>query len=438
MGAEPWARMWGMRPSQPTLDQDGERSIDGDGLLRLLFVVPFGPRFDSKHGGRVIAQLLRQLAGRHEVAVVYQRLPHSAPMDEMLGSSCALVRQVPLVPAAPLGPQWQHQQRVMKTLINGRPTPVSAIYSRHFARIVRQLAQEWKPDVIQIEHDVLGYCIPELDMPESATVLVCHDPGLKAAKDLVAVTHGRRRLAHRLDVMAWRRYWARTLTRADAVVTFTEEDARSITDVAAVRRIVAIPLGIDLPAQPSDAAGVAPPRIVFIGGYVHPPNADAALRLMRSIMPAARRAMPDLQLTLVGERPTSSMWRAASADDEITGGVPSVAPYVDNAALIVLPIRLGGGMRVKLLEALAAGKAVIASPLAAAGLHVKDGEQLRIVETDEQFARTILELLDDEELRRGLGARARAWALENLGWDRRVALYEDLYRTLVETTRDRI
>jgi len=83
--------------------------------------------------------------------------------------------------------------------------------------------------------------------------------------------------------------------------------------------------------------------------------------------------MPDLQLTLVGGATHQQHVAAASADDEITGGVPSVAPYVDNAALIVLPIRLGGGMRVKLLEALAAGKAVIASPLAAAGLHVKDG-----------------------------------------------------------------
>jgi glycosyltransferase involved in cell wall biosynthesis len=399
--------------------------------MRLQFVVPFGPRFDSKHGGRVIAQLLDHLVGRHEVAVVYQRLPGSSPIDSDLSRRCAVVREVPLSASAPFGSQWAHQKRVLRALLGGMPTPVSAIYNQRFAQIAREVALRFVPDLVQVEHDSLGYCLPELAIPGLVRVLVCHDPGLNASRDLVAVTRGRRRLAHQLDVRAWRRYWADTLTAADAVVTFTRDDARSVITAAPGTPVETIPLGISVPEQPNDPLGREPPEVLFIGGYVHPPNADAAMRLMNAIMPIVRRHRPGLRLTLVGDRPTQGMLRAAGRDDEITGPVSSVSPYVDRAALLVLPIRLGGGMRVKLLEGLAAGKAVVASPLAAAGLEVSDGEQVRFADTDEQFGQEILDLLDHPEDRRRLAGEARTWAVENLGWERRVQRYEGLYARLL-------
>jgi glycosyltransferase involved in cell wall biosynthesis len=398
--------------------------------LRILFVVSFAPRYDVKHGGRVVAQLIRQLVTRHQIAVVYQRLPGDAPMDSRLAEECEFVRGVPMSNAAPFGRRLQGQQRIVTAVITGRPSSVSAIFSKRFARIVRDVAVQWQPDITQIEHDSLGYCLPPLEGVDTSAVLVCHEPGLGAARDLVRVTRGRRRLAHRVDAAAWRRYWKRTLPHADAVVTFTGTDAEALTDSVRTTPVVQIPLGIELPPGPSNPIGGSPPTVVFIGSYLHHPNIDAAMTLMRGIMPLVRRQMPGLRLTLVGDQPTNRMLRAARPGDEITGGVPSVTPYLDQAALLVLPIRLGGGMRVKLLEGLAAGKAVIASPLAVAGLAVEDNQQLRIAETDDQFAQAILELLADAGARERIAVNAREWACANLTWDRRVAVYEELYRTL--------
>ncbi len=401
--------------------------------LRLQFVVPFGPRYDSKHGGRIIAQLLDRLVERHEVAVVYQRLPVSEPMDADLARRCALVREVPVSGNARFGSRWAHQKRVLRALAGGLPSPVSAIYSRRFAHIAREVALDFAPDVIQVEHDALGYVLRDLAIPGCVRVLVCHDPGLNASRDLVSVTRGRRQAAHRLDVLAWQRYWTHTLSQADAVVAFTRADADALAQATPSAHMETIPFGIDIPGEPADPLGAAPPRVIFIGGYVHPPNADAALRLMRSIMPLVRRERAGLRLTLVGDRPTGAMLRTAGPYDAITGLVPDVTPYVDQAALLVLPIRLGGGMRVKLLEGLAAGKAIIASPRATAGLEVSDGQQLRIAETDAEFAAAILELLADPGERRRLATDARVWAEENLGWERQVARYEALYRRLAPT-----
>jgi glycosyltransferase involved in cell wall biosynthesis len=398
--------------------------------LRLLYVVPFVPRADSRHGGRVIPQLLRRFVGAHEVAVAYLA-PHGAePMDADLAARCALVEGVMLRPEWRTQ-VWHRRVEVFTTPLTGRPSAVSALYSRRFAQTVRRLASGFRPDVIQIEHDTLGYCAPVAAGLARATLLVCHDPGLQMSSDLARVTQGRQRLAHQLDVLAWRRFWRRNLPPLDATVAFTRHDAEVLRANVPGLDPVVIPLGIDAPAAPLSATGTAEPSVAFVAGYSHPPNADAALRLIGSIMPEVRRTVPGARLLLVGDRPTRQMRAQAGAHDTITGRVEDVGPYVDAASLVALPIRLGGGMRVKLLEALAAGKAVVASPVAAAGLELADGEQLVLADTDEQFATAIARLLGDPGARVRLGAAAREWALANLSWEDRARRYEQLYRRLL-------
>lgn len=405
--------------------------------LRLLFVIPFGPRFDNLHGGRVTAQLLAHLVDRHHVVVVYLSSPEDPPMDSELASRCALVERVELPPIRWPAVGWRRRLNVLSTPITGLPSSAAAVFSRQFAKAVREVALAWKPDIIQIEQDGLAYLAPFLDGLSSAQLLVCHNPGLKASSDLADTTDGRQQLAHRLDAVTWRRYWSRLLPKMDAIVAFTNEDVTTLRGVAPASRLCRIPLAIDLPTEPCDSTGFGEPKVVFIGGYSHQPNADAAVRLIRSIMPLVRRRMPELGLMLVGDKPTCEMHRAASADDIITGTVPNVDPYLDEAALVVLPIRVGGGMRVKLLEALAAGKAVIASPLAASGLDVADGREVVLAETDQEFAEAIITLLGDEPARARLGTTAREWAMRNLTWESRVGEYERLYRDLIAERQPR-
>jgi glycosyltransferase involved in cell wall biosynthesis len=114
----------------------------------------------------------------------------------------------------------------------------------------------------------------------------------------------------------------------------------------------------------------------------------------------------------------------------VAGNVPDVGPYLDRAAVVLAPLSLGGGMRVKVMEALAGGKAVVATPLALEGLEVADGEQVRIGRTDEELTRLTIELLQCRDRRAGLGTRARAWALAALGWEGPLAAFERLYASL--------
>jgi glycosyltransferase involved in cell wall biosynthesis len=134
-------------------------------------------------------------------------------------------------------------------------------------------------------------------------------------------------------------------------------------------------------------------------------------------------------LTIVGELPPRRLLRLARDDVVVTGPVPDVTPYLEAATVVAAPIRFGGGIRLKVLEALAAGKAVVASELAAAEAL---GSHLVLAETDGEFAERICLLLGDADERARLGVAARAWALEHARPERTIAAYEQLYSSLLE------
>ena len=152
---------------------------------------------------------------------------------------------------------------------------------------------------------------------------------------------------------------------------------------------------------------------------------------MRAIFPAVRARLPAASLEIVGDAPPAEVRAPAGDGVVVTGRVNDVQPYLDRAAVVAAPLRLGGGMRVKVLEALAAGKAMVATPLAVSGLDLVPGTHAMIAESDAEFSDALVALLQEAERRRPLGDTARAWATEHLGWEHAVTSYEQLYGTLL-------
>jgi glycosyltransferase involved in cell wall biosynthesis len=295
---------------------------------------------------------------------------------------------------------------------------------------LRAILREWRPDIVQIEYTVMGTHIDELEAAGIPIVLGEPDPATNAAIDLNSASD-RQRLLRRLDVRAWRRFERDVLGRVDAAIVFTERDAEILSANAPRTLVVRIPFGTDFAERRPPAASGAG-DVLFVGSFVHFPNVDAARRLIQDIFPLVRERHPASSLYIVGEDPPAELGQTSDGQVVVTGRVPDLGPYVERAAVVAVPIRLGGGMRVKVLEALAAGKPVVASALAVEGLDVVDGDQLLTAETDDEFADRISLVLGDDRLRVRLGARARAWAEENLTWTRSIDDYERLYRRLLE------
>lgn len=403
--------------------QDASGPVDLNGArLRLLFLVPFTPRLDGRHGGaRVTAQLIANLADRHAVALVHLARRGEAPVDAELARACERVERV------------EQTRRVGRVgpkiaLLRGVPTWASEVTDAGLVARVRELARTWEPDVVQLEFPVAGRYLRALRDCPAPRVMADHEASVR---DLRAWGGPLAPITRMLDDRAWRRFERRVIEQVQAVVVFTARDRRALEPIAAGTPIVELPFGVAVPAQPAGAAGTPPPSILFVGNFMHPANTDAALWLGRSLLPIVRSERPDARLTIVGPGPPPEVRALAGDGIDVTGEVADVTPYLRQAAVVAAPIRVGGGMRVKVLEALAAGKAVVATPLAVEGLDVTAGRQLAVAEREADFARAVSRLLADEEERVALGGRARDWACEHLGWGASIDRYEQLYRALV-------
>lgn len=239
------------------------------------------------------------------------------------------------------------------------------------------------------------------------------------------------RLLKAADWRRWETFLPATWARFDLVQVFCQGDADVVGEVApALRERVRInPYGMILP-PPADPALELPELVLFTGTFAHLPNRDAAFWLAEEIMPAVRRRRPAARLRIVGSAPPPEVRALASEGVELVADAREMRPHLEQAAVVVAPVRSGGGMRMKVLEALALGKAVVTTALGAEGFSSLSPD-LPFLVGDESgaIATAIVDLLEDGERRRGLGASARDFSerrLSPIKWAERLeAVYAE-------------
>jgi len=219
----------------------------------------------------------------------------------------------------------------------------------------------------------------------------------------------------------------KTAGRYAVHLTVSELDADRLREIVPGARCHVVPNGVDVDFFAPSGAVEQPNSLVFAGRMNWYPNEHAMCAMLRELWPALKQRIPGLRLTIAGMNPTRSLHAAAAGDPDvrITGFVEEIRPLIAEAALYVCPIMDGGGTRLKLLDAMAMGKAIVATPLAAEGLDVRDGEELVISEFGEEFVAAVTALLADHQRRERLGQAARRKAVETYGW---VSIGRDLFR----------
>lgn len=398
---------------------------------RLLFLLHCTPAANALHGGgRLIAHLIAGMAERRPVAVVHLRDVDEPAMEEELRAKCELVFEVPRtrtrrrLPARVL-----HRLKVLGAPLVGMPPWAAHLPGRRFADVVRDVLTRWRPEIVQLEFSVMGRYLPALRDSGAARVLSHHMPG-SDAEDSFRKSAGRPSAAlATLRRAAWERFERRVMHNVDAVVTFTEQDRELAARQAGTTPVWTIPIGTAVPLQPSSPLGTSPDTILFVGNYGHPPNRDGASRLAYRILPLVREHRPGARLWLVGA--SSDRLEVVSSEYvQIIGQVPDIGPYFEAAAVVAAPLRQGGGIRIKVLETLAAGKALVASARALQGIPAQDGSEVVIAKSDREFAAQIVRLLADDSLREALARQARRWAEANLGWGPTLDALERVYDLL--------
>lgn len=284
-------------------------------------------------------------------------------------------------------------------------------------RMIREIVAGRDFDLIQIEDNAMaGYQYPATiprvltdhevrRRPEEAWSVASQMSLLRRSLEA-----GNWRRWHRYQRMVWRQF--------DRVQVFTPRDAATVGTLAPelLDRVRVNPFGIDLPpvARPELEES---DTVAFVGGFAHPPNVDAALWLGGEIMPQLRLRRPGCHLYIVGSQPPPAVRALAAADITVSGDVPAVEPFLERASVVVAPLRQGGGMRLKVLQAMALGKAVVTTPLGAEGLMTTPLESPLVTgETAEEIVTAVAQLLGHAASRRCLGQQARAFVEEHHTW----------------------
>jgi glycosyltransferase involved in cell wall biosynthesis len=232
------------------------------------------------------------------------------------------------------------------------------------------------------------------------------------------------------------RYERSAAGRFDHVIAVSESDRDLMMTMTDPSRISVAPTGVDL-AQFRAAAGesATEPLVMFVGSMDWEANIDGCAYFCREIWPQIKRATPGALLRIVGRNPDRRVKGLASEDVEVTGSVPSVIEHLRQAAVVVVPLRIGGGTRLKIFEAMAAGRAVVSTSIGAEGLPAENGTHLLLADTADTFAQSVVRLLRDVPFRSRIEHHARTLVASRYDW---AAAATEFERCLMDThTTDR-
>ncbi len=240
-----------------------------------------------------------------------------------------------------------------------------------------------------------------------------------------------KKLSFTIESAKMTRYERATLGRFHHVIAVSEHDRRQMLQMNPASEITVVPTGVDTQKfNVAPASSAQPPRVVFTGSMDWEPNVDAVDYFCAEIWPRIRAEFPDAIFQIVGRNPFAKVQRLASASVEVTGTVPSVAEYLEKASVVVVPLRIGGGTRLKIFEAMAMGKALVSTSIGAEGLEVESGRDLLLADDASSFAGAVILLLRDAAIRRKFEEAAVRLAAQ-YDWSRVVEQFAEVLRKLM-------
>jgi glycosyltransferase involved in cell wall biosynthesis len=369
--------------------------------VRVLYLCPFVP-WPLDSGGRIRTyHLIAAQRGHAEVHLRAIYEPGQGPAElGAVTAACASAEAFERGRAAP----WR---RLARTKLE------RWFHSPDLARAVRSELARGGYDLVHVDELLLARLVPR----QSRVAVVQHHHKLDL--DLYDTVHAHKGPQRHFDLWKLGRLEADAARRTRFHVLCSREDAAILAGRFPALECAAVPSGYDpdywRPSSPAPARERE--LLVFVGTLSYGPNVDGARVFVRDVLPELRRRRPGLRLALVGRDPCPEVRALAGPGVEVVGAVPDVRPWLERAALAVVPLRIGGGTRLKIVEAIAMGCPVLSTEVGAEGLGLADREHLRLARDAAGFARAVDELLADRPGTAAMAARALSAVAARLTWD---------------------
>jgi sugar transferase (PEP-CTERM/EpsH1 system associated) len=362
--------------------------------------------------------VMRHLAKRHGITYVsfedaWQTDADRAGMREV----CERLVTVPRSDAAK--GTWRFYADASRYLLDRVPYAVAKYRSPSYRRTVEELVARERFDAV-----VCDFLPPVVNMPDRLpcpTIIFTHN--VEAEIWRRHVEHATNAASRLLLAQQWRRmlrFEADALSRFDLVLTVSEADGKTLERLypdALHAPLHVVQTGVETDYFAPASATPDRARLVFTGSMDWLPNEDGMAYFCREILPRIRQSEPDATLSIIGRSPTPAVKKLAEIPGvEVTGRVEDVRPHIARGSVYIVPLRIGGGTRLKIFEAMSMAKAVVSTTVGAEGLPVTPGRDLAIADDPARFARAVVHLIRDEASRRDMEASARRLVVERYDW----------------------
>jgi sugar transferase (PEP-CTERM/EpsH1 system associated) len=368
-------------------------------------------------GSPRLLNLCRELSRNHEL-FLFTRCSSQARLETFQDDPTGrgVFSRVDVLPdpsaASWLGQQWHRAHLASHFETRYR----HAAYHRSICQRVRDFCARERIDLIYADLLPMTQYVDRrtgvpamVDLHDSMTLL--------CRRILSAERTMRRQLLAYLGVISVQRLEKSLAWTFDLATTNSTVDEQVIRELCPALRTLTITNGVDVDYFSPDSASPEADKIVFTGVMDYPPNEDAALYFSKEIFPLVRAQRPQAQFWIVGSNPSATLkGLARTGGIHVTGSVDDVRPYVRSATVFVSPLRLGSGVKNKILAAMAMQKATVATPLSLDGLDLTDGRELLVAQEPRLFADKVLQLMSDESERRRLGANGLACVRSKYSW----------------------
>ncbi|MEO6528287.1 MAG: glycosyltransferase [Gemmatimonadaceae bacterium] len=370
-------------------------------------------------GGRIRTyEMLRRLRDHHRVT--YVALDDHSSTAEQRARAAEYCDELVLVPwrAAPLK-SWRRALAILANAFSSLPFAVAPYRCSAMTEAIR--ARCAGPDGADVV--VCDFLIPALNVPDG---LPC--PVVLFQHNVEAMIWERRTLVAGNPVLRaymgeqWRRMRRverDQCLRFDHVVAVSPEDAAVFREQYGVQRVSSVPTGVDTDFfRPTGTVAQTPGNIVFTGSMDWMPNEDGMTWFVGEVLPLIERAVPGVTLTIVGRNPTARVRALADGRSHVrvTGTVPDVRPFLEEAAVVVVPLRIGGGTRIKIYEAMGMERAVVSTTIGAEGLDVANDRHILRADDASAFADAVVSLLQSTERASEIGRAAAEHVRTHFGW----------------------
>jgi polysaccharide biosynthesis protein PslH len=400
--------------------------------MNVLLLSPWLP-WPAYDGARIrILETLRFLSRRHSVTLVTS-VRRIEEVEQTSALNCFCENIVTTVLSDGTGPVLS---RLSKGLLSRRPLVQSFYYDVDVARHVRELTSRVAFDIIQVEFPFLTPYLKVVAPDHRAKkILSMHNiESLRFEREIQLSQWGKRRMVLLGDHYFFRAWEKKALREFDGIITVSDLERTWVERHAPRATVQLVPNGVDTayfsPAPP--VASNRNPYIVFTGAMDYPPNVDAACWFCNEILPVLQRKIPSLGFMIVGRNPAPQILELGKRNGvQVTGTVADIRSYVAGALALVVPLRSGGGTRLKILEALAMERPVISTCVGAEGLEITPGTDILIADDAEQFVTHVESLVKSLEKAKNLGKAGRRLVEEKYDWRVCLSGLERLYGTLL-------